>query len=57
MEIVKRPGQTLGLYIREGNGADRTDGVFISRIAIESAVSNSGCLKVCFLIDNARFLF
>lgn len=48
VEIVKRPGQTLGLYIREGNGADRTDGVFISRIAIESAVSNSGCLKVYF---------
>lgn len=46
VEIVKRPGQTLGLYIREGNGADRTDGVFISRIAIESPVSNSGCLEV-----------
>lgn len=46
MEIVKRPGQTLGLYIREGNGVDRYDGVFISRIAIESAVFNSGCLGV-----------
>lgn len=46
MEIVKRPGQTLGLYIREGNGLDRSDGVFISRIALESAVYNSGCLKV-----------
>lgn len=46
MEIVKRPGQTLGLYIREGNGMDRPDGVFISRIALESAVYNSGCLKV-----------
>ncbi|XP_017873251.1 PREDICTED: rho GTPase-activating protein 100F isoform X4 [Drosophila arizonae] len=46
VEIVKRPGQTLGLYIREGNGADRTDGVFISRIALESAVYNSGCLRV-----------
>lgn len=46
MEIVKRPGQTLGLYIREGNGQDRQDGVFISRIALESAVYNSGCLKV-----------
>jgi hypothetical protein len=43
---VKRPGQTLGLYIREGNGLDRSDGVFISRIALESAVYNSGCLKV-----------
>ncbi|XP_035715111.1 rho GTPase-activating protein 100F isoform X3 [Folsomia candida] len=46
VEIVKRPGQTLGLYIREGNGVDRYDGVFVSRIAIESAVFNSGCLGV-----------
>lgn len=43
---MKRPGQTLGLYIREGNGVDRYDGVFVSRIAIESAVFNSGCLGV-----------
>lgn len=34
------------MYIREGNGADRSDGVFISRIALESAVYNSGCLRV-----------
>ena len=46
VEIVKRPGQTLGLYIREGNGADRSEGVFISRIALESPVYNSGCLRV-----------
>lgn len=43
---MKRPGQTLGLYIREGNGADRQEGVFISRIALESPVYNSGCLRV-----------
>ena len=46
MEIVKRPGQTLGLYIREGNGIDRSDGVFISRIALESSVYSSGCLQI-----------
>ena len=46
VEIVKRPGQTLGLYIREGNGLDRTDGVFVSRIALESAVYSSGCILV-----------
>lgn len=52
VEIVKRPGQTLGLYIREGNGLDRGDGVFISRIALESAVYNSGCLKVSRVVTN-----
>ena len=46
VEIVKRPGQTLGLYIREGNGMDRSDGVFISRIAPESSIYNSGCLQI-----------
>ncbi|CAG2109406.1 unnamed protein product, partial [Medioppia subpectinata] len=46
VEIIKRPGQTLGLYIREGDGYRCSDGVFISRIALESAVYNSGLLKV-----------
>lgn len=46
VEIIKRPGQTLGLYIREGDGVTTTDGVFISRIEPQSPVYTSGVLKV-----------
>jgi len=46
VEIVKQPGQTLGFYIREGNGVDKTHGVFISRIAPCSIVEKNGLLRV-----------
>ncbi len=46
VEILKNPGQTLGFYIREGNGSDRGEGVFISRIAQGSVVENNGLLRV-----------
>ncbi|OQR80250.1 hypothetical protein BIW11_05186, partial [Tropilaelaps mercedesae] len=46
VEIIKRPGQTLGLYIREGDAPYAYEGVYISRIALESAVYSSGLLKV-----------
>lgn len=46
VEIIKRPGQTLGLYIREGDGVTTSDGVFISRIAPETPVYTSGVLKI-----------
>jgi len=46
VEITKRPGQSLGFYIREGNGRDRTDGVFISRLAAGGVVEQNGLLRV-----------
>lgn len=46
VEIIKRPGQTLGLYIREGDAIYTIEGVYISRIALESPVYQSGCLRV-----------
>jgi len=46
VEIIKQPGQTLGFYIREGNGFNRWTGVFISRIAPGSVVAANGVLHV-----------
>ena len=46
IEIIKRPGQTLGLYIRNKDNLSLVDGVFISKIELDSPLYNSGLLHV-----------
>ena len=46
VEIRREPGQSLGFYIREGDGWMRREGVFISRVNLGSMVEVNGLLHV-----------
>eukprot|EP00795_Rhopilema_esculentum_P004541 gene4541-20793_t len=44
IEITKVPGQGLGFFIKRGNGFDRKNGVFISRVSLGSILDVYGLL-------------
>lgn len=46
VEIWKAPGDTLGFYVSRGDGHERTDGVFLSRLVLGSYVERLGLLQV-----------
>ena len=46
VEIRREAGQSLGFYIREGDGWLRKDGVFISRVNLGSMVEVNGLLHI-----------
>ena len=46
VEIRRETGQSLGFYVREGDGWLRKDGVFISRVNLGSMVETNGLLHV-----------
>ena len=46
VELSKSKTEPLGFYIRQGDGYNRKDGVFISRISLGSLVDINGLLRV-----------
>ncbi|XP_077981872.1 rho GTPase-activating protein 100F-like [Glandiceps talaboti] len=46
VEIHKIQGETLGIYITEGDGFGKKDGIFISRLALGSVCDQNGLLQV-----------
>ena len=46
VEINKIPGQTLGFYIREGDGVERREGIHVSRLMLGGMVEESGLIRI-----------
>ena len=46
VEIWKTPGDTLGFYVSRGDGHERSDGVFLTRLVLGSYIERLGLLQV-----------
>lgn len=46
VEIMREPGKSLGFYIHQGDGWERKDGVFVSRVNLGSIVETNGLLSI-----------
>ena len=46
VELQREPGKSLGFYIRQGDGWNRCDGIFISRVNLGSLVETNGLLSM-----------
>lgn len=46
VEILREPGKSLGFYIHQGDGWERKDGVFVSRVNLGSIVETNGLLSI-----------
>ena len=46
VELEREPGRSLGFYIRQGDGWNREDGIFISRVNLGSLVETNGLLSM-----------
>ena len=46
VEILREPGKSLGFYIQQGDGWEREDGVFVSRVNLGSIMETNGLLSI-----------
>lgn len=46
VEILREPGKSLGFYVHQGDGWERKDGVFVSRVNLGSIVETNGLLSI-----------
>ena len=46
VEILREPGKSLGFYIQQGDGWEKSTGIFVSRVNLGSIVETNGLLSI-----------